>query len=48
MGQFANLRGLGKKEAGGVFEGGRRVVDTPMHTMIYQSINPVFTLKMAA
>ena len=32
-GQFTNLKGggLGKKEGGGVFEGG--VVDTTMHTM---------------
>ena len=33
FGQFASLKGgLGKKEGGGVFKGGRGV-DSPMHTM---------------
>ena len=47
LGQFADLRGgwggggLGKKEGGGVFEGG----DTPMHTMIFMSLKKIFVFK---
>lgn len=45
IGQFADLRGLGKEEGGGIFEGEG---DTPMHTMANYKTNEWFSENFIA